>query len=268
MNPWKDKIHEIIFEADTKSGKFFDVALMIAIILSVLAVMLESVKTIDKEYGDVFMTLEWIFTIIFTVEYVLRLISIKKPWNYATSFYGIVDLLAILPTYLILFLPYDANYLIVIRALRLLRVFRVFKLAQFLDEGRVIFVALRASVAKITVFLVVVFLFAMIFGSLIYVIEGTENSEQFTSIPRSIYWAIVTITTVGYGDISPVTPLGQLVAAVVMLIGYAVIAVPTGIVTMELVNAGNNVTTRSCTSCSQEGHDEDAEYCKYCGDEL
>lgn len=268
MSPWRDRIHEIIFEADTKSGKFFDIALMIAIIVSVLAVMLESVKTIDQEYNHVFIIAEWIFTVGFTIEYILRLISIKKPWSYAVSFYGIIDLLAILPTYLILFMPYDANYLIVIRALRLLRVFRVFKLAQFLDEGRVIFVALRASMVKITVFLTVVILFVMVFGSLIYVIEGSENSEQFTSIPRSIYWAIVTITTVGYGDISPVTPLGQLIAAIVMLLGYAVIAVPTGIVTMELVNAGNNVTTRSCTSCSQEGHDEDADYCKYCGEEL
>ena len=268
MTNIKDKIHEIIFEADTPLGKLFDVVLLIAIIMSVLVVMLESVKTIDEKYDQVFYIIEWVFTIGFTIEYVLRLYAVKKPWKYATSFYGIIDLLAILPMYILVVLPFQMNYLLVIRILRLLRIFRVFKLVHYLNEGRILIKAIRASLAKITVFIFLVVLLVMIFGSILYVVEGNANSEQFTSIPRSIYWAIVTITTVGYGDISPVTPLGQTIAALIMLLGYAVLAVPTGIVSMELANTSKDVTTRACTECGNDGHDHDAVFCKYCGASL
>lgn len=268
MTKWRDKIHEIIFEADTPLARLFDITVLIAIILSVIMVMLESVKSLDQKYDNYFYVIEWVFTIIFTIEYALRLYAVKKPWKYATSFYGIIDLLAILPTYILVILPYQTNYLIIIRILRLLRIFRIFKLVQYLNEGKVIITALRASFAKITVFLSFVILIVMVFGSVLYVIEGNTNSEQFTSIPRSIYWAIVTITTVGYGDISPVTPLGQAIAAIIMLLGYAVIAVPTGIVSMEMVNASNEVTTRACKGCGDDGHDDDAVHCKYCGEKL
>lgn len=268
MTNFRDKIHEVIFEADTPLGKLFDVTLLIAIILSVVVVMLESVKSIDEKYDNIFFIVEWVFTVIFTIEYILRIYSVTKPWKYATSFYGIIDLLAILPTYILVILPYQMNYLLIIRILRLLRIFRIFKLVQYLNEGKVLITALRASVAKITVFLSFVILLVMVFGSILYVIEGNENSEQFTSIPRSIYWAIVTITTVGYGDISPVTPLGQTIAAVIMLLGYAVLAVPTGIVSLELANASNKVTNNACKSCGNDGHDEDAIHCKYCGELL
>ncbi len=265
MTNLRDKIHEIIFEADTPLGKLFDVVLLIAIFLSVLVVMLESVKTIDEKYDHIFYIVEWVFTIGFTIEYVLRLYAVKKPWKYAMSFYGVVDLLAILPMYILVILPYQINYLLVIRILRLLRIFRVFKLVHYLNEGRILVKAIQASLAKITVFMFLVVLLVMIFGSILYVVEGNVNSEQFTSIPRSIYWAIVTITTVGYGDISPVTPLGQTIAAIIMLLGYAVLAVPTGIVSMELANNSKKVTTRACTECGSDGHDHDADFCKYCG---
>ncbi len=268
MTNWRDKIHEIIFEADTPLGKLFDVTLLVAIILSVIVVMLESVKSLDEKYDNVFFIVEWIFTVIFTIEYLLRLYSVKKPWKYASSFYGVIDLLAILPMYILVILPYQMNYLLVIRILRLLRIFRVFKLVHYLNEGKILLKAVQASLTKITVFLSFVILLVMIFGSILYVIEGNSNSEQFTSIPRSIYWAIVTITTVGYGDISPVTPLGQTIAAVIMLLGYAVLAVPTGIVSMELANASNDVTTRACIACGNDGHDLDAIYCKYCSEKL
>lgn len=269
MSQFKDKIHSIIFDTDTPLGKLFDITVLIAIILSVLVVMLESVKSLDEKYDDLFYIVEWIFTVIFTIEYALRLYSVKKPWKYATSFYGIIDLLAILPTYILVILPYQTNYLIVIRILRLLRIFRIFKLVQYLNEGKIIITALRASVAKITVFLSFVILLVMVFGSVLYVIEGNENSEQFTSIPRSIYWAIVTITTVGYGDISPVTPLGQTIAAIIMLLGYAVIAVPTGIVSLELNNASKEDSKfRTCKACGEDRHDHDAIHCKFCGEKL
>ncbi|MFK7947660.1 MAG: ion transporter [Saprospiraceae bacterium] len=268
MSKFRDRIHTIIFETDTSLGRIFDITVLIAIILSVLVVMLESVKSIDEKYDNLFYIIEWFFTIIFTIEYILRLYAVKKPWKYATSFYGIIDLLAILPMYILVILPYQMNYLLIIRILRLLRIFRIFKLVHYLNEGKVLMNALRASVAKITVFISFVILLVMVFGSILYVIEGNENSEQFTSIPRSIYWAIVTITTVGYGDISPVTPLGQTIAAIIMLLGYAVIAVPTGIVSLELANASDDITTHACKSCGSDGHDDDAIHCKYCGAEL
>ena len=269
-NPRKELLHEIIFEADTPVGKAFDIILLVVIIASVIAVMLETVSEIQIHFGKFLIVLEWIFTIFFTIEYILRLYCVYEPRKYATSFFGIIDLLAILPTYISILVP-GTHSLLVIRALRLLRIFRIFKLAKFLKESSLILKAMRASRAKITVFLIFVLLVVTIMGAIMYLIEGGENST-YTSIPRSIYWAIVTLTTVGYGDISPVTPLGQFIAAAIMIMGYAVIAVPTGIVSAELVHQDKNqsvsVNTRACQYCSQEGHDDDAKYCKYCGESL
>ena len=230
--------------------------------------MLESVEHIDAKYHKLFYFLEWVFTIFFTIEYFLRLYCVYRPMKYATSFFGIIDLLAIIPTYISLFLT-GTHYLLVIRALRLLRVFRIFKLANFLKEGKVISSALKASQAKITVFLVFILLMVTILGSIMYMVEGGQDSN-FTSIPRSIYWAIVTLTTVGYGDIAPQTELGQFLASIVMIMGYAVIAVPTGIVSAEMVNANNAepTNTQACRYCTTEGHDDDAIYCKNCGEIL
>lgn len=269
LSPWREKLHEIIFEADTPMGKLFDIWLLIFIIGSVLAVMLETVSHIEARFGTFLIALEWVFTIAFTIEYILRLLSVRRPMAYATSFFGIIDLLAIVPTYLEFFFD-GSHYLAIVRALRLLRVFRVFKLGHFLNEGAVITAALRASRAKITVFLVFILLLVLIIGSVMYLVEGGTNDTQFTSIPRSVYWAIVTLTTVGYGDIAPTTTLGQFLAAIVMIMGYGVIAVPTGIVTSEIVNLKKDteVSTQHCPTCSHDGHDADAEYCKYCGEEL
>jgi voltage-gated potassium channel len=257
------RLHEIIFEADTRMGKTFDVSLMAVIILSVLAVMLDSVEHINEEYGHHLYVAEWIFTVLFTVEYALRLYSVQRPWRYALSFFGIVDLLAILPTYLSLLVG-GTQVLIVIRALRLLRVFRVFKLAQYLGEAAQLRSALKSSRRKITVFLGAVLALVLIMGALMYLVEGPEHG--FTSIPRSMYWAVVTMTTVGYGDIAPQTVLGQIIASMVMITGYAIIAVPTGIVTVELAGASRGpVSTQACPSCGAEGHDADAKFCKFCG---
>ncbi len=274
FSPLKQKIHEIIFEADTPAGKVFDITLLIAIIVSVIAVMLESVQDINERYFDFLYGLEWVLTIFFTIEYVLRLYCVYRPIKYATSFFGIIDLLSILPAYLSLFFA-GTHYLMVIRALRLLRVFRIFKLTKFLKESSVILNALRTSRNKIAVFLVFILLCVIIIGSIMYLIEGTSNSG-FTSIPRSIYWAIVTITTVGYGDIAPKTEFGQFLAAIVMIMGYAVIAVPTGIVSAEIAKESNEeekrkeelISTQSCRYCSMEGHDSDADFCKFCGEPL
>lgn len=268
MSDWKHKMHEIIFEADTKAGKAFDVALLAAIVLSVVVVMLESVHSLQNKYGDLFFLLEWIFTGLFTIEYILRVVVIKKPWKYAVSFFGIVDLLSILPTYFALFLT-GMHSLMVIRTLRLLRIFRVMKLVRFVGEANILSRALRASREKIIVFIIFVLCLVSILGTLLYLIESPEAG--FTSIPRSIYWAIVTLTTVGYGDIAPQTPLGQFVAMVVMLLGYGIIAVPTGIIGSEMskeMKSKTQVNTISCPSCSKEGHDSDAEFCKYCGAKL
>ena len=264
---FREKLHEIIFEADTKVGKAFDIILIILIILSVLVVMIETVPSIHAEFSDLFFYLEWIFTTVFTLEYILRLWIVKKPMKYATSFYGIVDLVSILPSFLAVFFG-GIHSLMVIRALRLLRIFRVFKLANHFRQGVVLAIALRRSIPKISVFLFAILLITMIFGSIMYLIEANSGGG-FDSIPRSIYWAVVTLTTVGYGDISPKTDLGQFIAAIVMVLGYAVIAVPTGIVTNEMMNTSdkdiNDITTQHCQSCSKDGHDIDAEYCKYCG---
>ena len=263
LNRLRSRLHEIIFEADTRAGKFFDVALIVSILASVVLVLLDSVGSIQQPYGDLIYLGEWCFTIIFTIEYALRLFCVGRPSAYATSFFGLVDLLAILPTYLSIFFP-GTHYLLVIRVLRVLRIFRVLKLVQYIGEARQLMQALRASIRKITVFLFAVLTLVTIFGSLMYIIETPENG--FTSIPRSIYWAVVTLTTVGYGDISPQTNIGQAIAAIIMIIGYGIIAVPTGIVTVEMAQAyKGKISTQACLQCSAEGHDADAGHCKYCG---
>lgn len=262
----KDRLHEIIFEADTKAGKLFDILLIAGIIISVIVVMLDTVKSINQAYGELLYNIEWFFTIMFTIEYLLRLYSVGKPMKYVFSFFGVVDLLAIIPTYIGLFFP-GTRYFSVVRILRVLRIFRVLKFVQYLGAAKILFVALKQSRRKITVFIFAVFALVIILGSLMYIIEGEENG--FTSIPRSIYWAIVTLTTVGYGDISPQTPIGQSFAALIMILGYGIIAVPTGIVTAELTHTENKIiSTQVCKECSLEGHENDAAYCKYCGAKL
>ncbi|NNF34239.1 MAG: ion transporter [Saprospiraceae bacterium] len=265
----RDRLHEIIFEADTRLGKQFDILLLVLILASVVAVMLETIPSAQANFGDLLYTLEWIFTIFFTVEYALRIYVVRKPSKYIFSFFGIVDLLSIIPTYISIFVA-GTQSLLIIRALRLLRVFRIFKLVNFTHQGHVILIALRNSRPKIGIFLFFVFIMVCIFGSVMYLIEG-ESNTGFDSIPRSIYWAIVTLTTVGYGDIAPATPIGQFIAAMVMIVGYATIAVPTGIVTGEIMKSNNddsNITTQTCQFCSKEGHDYDAIFCKYCGEAL
>ncbi len=259
---WRARLHEVIFEADTRAGRAFDVGLMVAILVSVGAVMLESVADVRREYGAVLRAVEWSLTAAFTLEYVLRLVAVDRPARYARSFFGLMDLVAIVPTYLALVVP-EAHSLMVIRAVRLLRIFRILKLAQFLGEAQLLVLALRASRRKITVFLGGIVTIVMIVGTLMYVIEGEEHG--FTSIPTSMYWAVVTMTTVGYGDIAPRTAVGQLLAALLMILGYGIIAVPTGIVSVELANAGRAVSRQACPSCGGEGHDIDARHCKYCG---
>lgn len=266
MKKWQHRVHEIIFEADTPMGKLFDVALLWMIIASVLVVMLESVEAIRLSYGWWLDFFEWTFTILFTIEYILRIVSIRRPIQYIWSFFGLVDLVSIIPTYLSLVFA-GSHYLLVIRILRLLRVFRILKLVRHVKEARLLLAALRSSRAKLTVFLGAVLSLTVIIGTLMYLIEGPENG--FASIPLSIYWAIVTLTTVGYGDISPHTVTGQTLASIVMILGYAIIAVPTGIVSASLVSSKSGpVTTRSCHVCSREGHDHDAEFCKFCGSKL
>lgn len=259
-------MHEIIFEADTRAGKLFDLFLAAAILLSVGVVMLDSINSIHTRFNSLLVAAEWFFTCLFTVEYLLRLYSVARPMQYATSFYGIVDLIAVLPTYLTALVP-GFHFFLVIRVLRLVRIFRIFKLANYLQEAQLLKQALNASRRKITVFLFMVLTLVLVLGSAMYAIETPQSG--FTSIPRSIYWAIVTLTTVGYGDISPQSPLGQIVASLVMIIGYSIIAVPTGIVTAEIAIAmKKEITTQVCPHCSAEGHDPDAEFCKYCGGRL
>jgi voltage-gated potassium channel len=262
---WRDTLHEIIFEAETPAGKWFDILLIVSILTSVFAVMLDSVGEINKHYGALLYSIEWFFTIIFTLEYVLRLACVDRPFLYAKSFFGVVDLLAIIPTYISLLIP-GSEYFLVIRILRILRIFRVLKLVQYMGEARLLMKALHASSRKIVVFLFTVLTLVIIFGSMMYLIEGAENG--FTSIPRSIYWAIVTLTTVGYGDISPQTNFGQILAACIMILGFSIIAVPTGIVTAELSHFSSKKATQACKNCSAEGHDTDAVFCKYCGAQL
>lgn len=263
---WKARVHEIIFEANTPAGKTFDILLIVCILSSVVAVMLDSVAGIRQVHGPTLDAVEWFFTLLFTVEYLLRLWCIGRPIKYATSFFGIVDLLAILPTYLSVLIP-QGEVLIVVRLFRILRVFRVLKIVRYLGEAEMLAQALRASRRKITVFLFAVVTLATIIGAVMYVVEGEEAG--YTSIPKGVYWAIVTLTTVGYGDISPITPLGQFLAAIVMIMGYGVIAVPAGIVTVEMSYAKQRRSVlRSCPECSAESHDADAVYCKICGSQL
>ena len=266
LTAFQMKLHEIIFEADTFAGKAFDVGLLAAILLSVTTVLLESVESIQLVHGNLLSILEWSFTILFSLEYIARIKAVGRPLKYVFSFYGLIDLLSILPTYMGIFYA-GSQSLVVLRSIRLFRVFRILKLVRYIGEANVLLKALRASRAKITVFLIAIFCLTIILGTIMFLIETPENG--FTSIPRSIYWAIVTLTTVGYGDIAPQTVIGQTLASIVMIIGYAIIAVPTGIVGAELSKASNPKTnTTSCNSCSQEGHADDADFCKFCGEKL
>jgi len=264
---WRFRLHEVIYESNTRAGKAFDVGLLIAIFTSIMVVMLDSVVSIHVKYGALFYKLEWIFTGLFTIEYILRLVSIKQPIRYVFSLLGIIDLISLLPSYLSIFFI-GAQSLLAFRALRLLRVFRIFKLGEFLSEINFLTQALKNSFRKISIFLLTVLTITVILGSIMYLVEQKENG--FSNIPESIYWAIVTITTVGYGDISPITPMGKFVASVVMLIGYAIIAVPTGIITHDIAVAAKSKKEmpESCPSCSLEGHDADALFCKHCGSSL
>ncbi|MGC1631954.1 MAG: ion transporter [Gelidibacter sp.] len=270
---WKTRLHEIIYEADTPAGKTFDVILLIAIIASIIFVMLESIKGFDARYHNFLNIAEWVITIIFTIEYIVRIISVKKPLKYIFSFYGIIDLLSTIPKYVSLVFA-GTQVLIALRALRLLRVFRILKLTRYVGASNMLVTALKASRTKIFVFLFAVVILSVIFGTLMYFIEGDESG--FTSIPVSIYWCVVTLTTVGFGDIAPITPLGQFLATAIMILGYGIIAVPTGIVSAQYVYQNNNripevptpeidLNTESCPNCSAEGHKDGAKYCYNCG---
>lgn len=264
----QERLHEIIFEADTTGGKAFDIFLLIAIVAAALLVMLESVASIRLRYGSILRTAEWCLTILFTIEYILRLYCVRQTARYARSFFGIVDLVGILPSYLGSIFP-GAHALAVVRIVRLLRIFRIFKMGQFVHEATNMSRALRASMRKIIVFLTAVLSIALIAGSLMYVVEGP--SAGFTSIPRGFYWAIVTLTTVGFGDIVPHSIFGQVAATILMVLGYGIIAVPTGIVSADLVRSltpQNEVSNQSCINCGTEGHDPDAVYCKACSMQL
>lgn len=275
---WKTTLHEIIYEADTPLGKTFDIGLFIVIILSVILVMLESVKSFDAKYHELLLVFEWIITIMFTIEYIARIVTIKKPLNYIFSFYGIIDFLSTIPLYLS-YIFAGSQVLLAVRAFRLLRIFRILKLVKFIGEASQLSSALKASRTKIAVFIYVVLILSVIMGTIMYLIESDEAG--FTSIPRSIYWTIVTLTTVGYGDIAPQTNLGQFIATVIMILGYGIIAVPTGIVTVEFSKANKkekssdsiptnyvHVNTQCCPNCSREGHRDDATHCYNCGHQL
>lgn len=264
-SPIKKQFYEIIFEADSRAGKLFDVILLLVILASIAVVMLESVEEIRDLHGESLRVLEWIFTGLFTVEYLLRLYCVRRPIRYALSFFGIIDFLAVLPMYLGLIVG-GAQSFVVIRAFRLLRVFRVFKLVRFLGEADVLGRALRASVPKLIVFVVAVLSIVVVTGTSMHVIEYPGN-DGFSSIPKSVYWAIVTVTTVGYGNVTPITDGGKALASVLMVTGFGILAVPTGIVTAEIVHHGARPlpTTRVCQECMTEGHDRDAQHCKYCG---
>jgi voltage-gated potassium channel len=267
QKPLRLRLYEIIFEADTKAGKTFDIVLLCCIVASVFIIIAESVQSFRVAYGQWFFLLEWFFTAIFTVEYIARVWVVSKRSKYIFSFFGIIDLLSILPSYLALFFP-GAQSLMVIRSIRLLRIFRIFKLSRYIGESQNLMRALRASKHKITVFLVTVITSVIITGTMMFLVEGPEHG--FTSIPRSIYWAIVTMTTVGYGDIAPQTTLGQALASCIMILGYGIIAVPTGIVSAEMIQlkTQEKLTTQVCPHCMREGHDHDAVFCKYCGGTL
>ncbi|SDX35348.1 ion transporter [Hymenobacter psychrophilus] len=279
---WKRNIYRVVFEADTRAGQLFDILLLLAILLSVLAVMLESVSSINAQYGPALRVVEWVFTVVFLVEYMVRLLIVRRPLRYVLSWLGLIDLVAIVPSLLVLVLA-GSHYLLVVRTVRLLRVFRIFKLGQFIGEGEFILNALKASRFKILVFLSSVLTLTVLMGTFMYVLEGGQNG--FTSIPKSVYWAVVTLTTVGYGDISPVTVLGQTLAALLMIMGYAIIAVPTGIVSAQMSRsqaaavpaAGATAAETAaapaapaykqarCSRCQSAGHRPDANFCWHCG---
>ncbi len=268
INSWRSKWHEIIYEADSREGKFFDIVLIVAILFSIVLVMLESVKELDAKYHDFFNISEWVITILFTIEYILRIVTVKKPWQYIFSFYGIIDLLSTIPKYLSLFIG-GAHALVALRALRLLRIFRILKLVRFVGATDVLGKALKASRFKILVFISAVMIICVIIGTIMYLIEGDPSG--FTSIPRSIYWAIVTLTTVGYGDIAPQTAFGQLLASLVMILGYGIIAIPTGIVGVEIAKDKSqdiHLNTNSCRNCTAYNHKDDAKFCYKCGEKL
>ena len=259
------KLHEIIFEADTKNGKIFDIVLLVAILISVFGVILSSVDSVEKDFGNILRFSEWIFTFLFTIEYILRIYCIKKPIKYIFSFMGIIDFLSIIPTYLVFLYP-PIHVLVDIRAIRLIRVFRVFKLSRYLRGANIMHIALKSSRPKIIVFLLSVVLIVIILGTLMYIVEGQKNG--FENIPKSIYWSVVTLTTVGYGDVVPLTTVGKFLASIIMILGYGIIAVPTGIVSAAIAKSASKITTQSCRVCSKEGHDLDAKHCKFCGANL
>lgn len=265
--PWRLRLYEVIFEAETPAGRTFDILLLVAVLTSVGVVLLDSVAGFHARYGFVLWELEWLFTLLFTIEYVLRLIAVRHPLRYAVSFFGIVDLVSILPTYLSLLFP-GSQSLLVIRILRLLRAFRIFKLTTFVGQGEILRQALWSSRQKIIVFLSAVFAVVTIIGATMYLIEGPARG--FTSIPMGMYWAVITLTTVGFGDIVPHTTIGRFLASVVTLLGWGTIAVPTGIVTTELTQAirHHSVSNEACPGCGRSGHDIDARYCKFCGHAL
>ena len=273
-NNLKSKLHTIIYEADTPMGKLFDVVLLILILVSVILVMLESVTSIDTHYHDLLYFGEWVITIFFTVEYILRIITVKKASNYIFSFYGIIDFLSTIPLYLSFILA-GSNALLAVRALRLLRVFRILKITRYMGEANKLNKALRDSKPKILVFLFAVLILSIIAGTIMYLVEGEQSG--FVSIPISVYWCIVTLTTVGFGDIAPVTPLGQFIAAIIMIMGYGIIAVPTGIVSAEYASKKTHtvddpeyihVNTQSCQNCNENNHHDNAEFCHKCGSTL
>jgi voltage-gated potassium channel len=270
---WKTRLHEIIYEADTPAGKLFDIVLLIAILASIVLVMLESVKSIDAKFHNTLNIAEWIITILFSIEYIARIITVKKPFKYIFSFYGMIDFLSTIPKYISIMVG-GVHALAALRALRLLRIFRILKLGRYLGASNNLVSALKASRAKISVFLFAVLIVAVILGTIMYLVEGEENG--FVNIPKSVYWCIVTLTTVGFGDIAPQTPLGQFIASMVMILGYGIIAVPTGIVSAEYTNQNKkeskkdklHLNTQSCPNCSAESHKDNAEYCYNCGYKL
>ncbi|OEK08098.1 ion transporter [Flavivirga aquatica] len=269
---WKTKLHEIIYEADTPAGKLFDIVLLIIIIASIILVMLESVKSFDTNYHNFLNISEWIITILFSIEYIARIITVKKPLKYIFSFYGIVDLLSTIPKYISLLFG-GVHALAALRALRLLRVFRILKLARYLGASNTLLKALKASRVKISVFLFTVIIISITLGTIMYLIEGEENG--FTNIPKSVYWCIVTLTTVGYGDIAPATPLGQFIASIVMILGYGIIAVPTGIISAEYASQNKTdkkidiqLNSQSCQNCLAENHKDSSKFCYSCGEKL
>jgi voltage-gated potassium channel len=269
LTGWRLRWYTVIFEADTRAGRLFDQGLIGVILLSIAVVMADSVQAVHEAYGDVLDVLEWLFTLLFTAEYLARLLCVRRPLQYARSFYGLIDLLAVLPTYLALFVP-GLHALLDVRVLRLLRMFRIFKLAAYVTEYQSLGRALAASGRKILVFLSAVLMVVLVMGSVMYVVEGPANG--YTSIPTSMYWAVTTVTTVGFGDITPKTDLGRLITSFMMLLGWGILAVPTGIVTAEMAaqrrTEPGHMTTRTCHECLTEGHAADASFCSHCGTRL